>query len=248
MLHICLSLKFDAYRLLKFTAIFIVFNLYITKSNAQGNFKEGVIIFKVDSVISDKPMDSIDLTLSEIRLFKKNNLGKAEIIKAQPKNPANIDTFTEIINEKGKYFIYDPQLGELVRKYAVLLTIDDIKKGRAELAFKGKIRDFTFKKSSQKKILLKIPVEKVYRIEKDINTTLELAVARDIETSFGFFFPEYLKLNGTPFQFYYEENNILYHLTAESITEKALDDDLFMVGSEYDVFPMETVLSSSYKN
>ncbi|WP_159468244.1 hypothetical protein [Dyadobacter sp. 3J3] len=216
--------------------------------NAQIKFTQGVIIYKVDSVLTGKPKDSIDITLSEIKLFKKNNLFRADVTTVQPKNPENFNTFSEIINEKGKYFLYDPQLGELVKKLAVLLTIDDIKQGRAELGFKGKIREFTFKTSSQKYTLLNIPVKKMYRIEKEKNETLELALAEDIKTSFGFFFPEYLKLDGTPLQFYYEENDILYHLTAESVTEMAIDDDLFTIGPEYDIFPLSTVLSSFGKN
>jgi len=226
----------------------LIFIFSGTNVNAQNNFSEGVIIFKVDSVISDRPKDSIDITVSKIRLFKKNNLGRSEIIKVEPRNGNTVYTETEVINEKGKYFIIDPQLGPLVKKHAVLLTFDDIKEGRAEFAFKGKIREFAFKRSLQKDSLLKILVEKMYRIEKQTNKTLELAVARDINTSFGFFFPDYLKLDGTPFQFYYEENNILYHLSAESITKKALDNDLFTIGSEYDIFPLETVLSSFKKN
>lgn len=225
--------------------IFILSTIHV---NAQVKFIEGVIVYKVDSIISDKPKDSSNISISEIRIYKKNNLRRMDLISPPSTESSPSYIITQILNEKGLYFTIESQLFDNTKKSALFQTIEEIEKNKAEHKITNKIPEFRFKESAKKRMVLGAQVETVYRVEKDPNRTWQLLVAKNIDTSFGFFFTEYLYLTGTPLQFYFDDNTTIYHLTAQSLTEKVIDDDLFVIGKEYDITPYNTEKSPFKKN
>ncbi|MEO6684411.1 MAG: hypothetical protein ABIN24_00540 [Dyadobacter sp.] len=216
--------------------------------NAQIKFTEGVIIYKVDSVVSDKPVNSSNISVSEIRLYKKKNLRRMDIISPPSTDSSPAFVISQILNEKGLYFLLESQLFGDTNKLASFESIQEIEKRKAQYALTGKIPEFRFKENSEKRMFFETQVETVYRIEEEPKRIWKLLVAKDIDTSFGFFLPEYLYLTGTPLQFYFDDNTALYHLTAQSIIKKPIDDALFNIGPEYDILPSETKISPSKKN
>lgn len=246
MIHSPFKSSFNKIKKLVVITFFILSAIHVS---AQIKFTEGLIIFKVDSILSHKrSIDSSSVSVSEIRLYKKNNLCRMDIIS--PPSTDSIPTFviSQILNEKGMYLFWTPQPSDNERRFASFETIEEIEKRKAQYALTGKIPKFRFKENAIKRMVFGARVETVYRIEKELNRTWKLLVARDIDTSFGFFLPEYLYLTGTPFQFYFDDNTAIYHLTAQSLTEKVIDDDLFIIGKEYDIIPSEPKSSPSKKN
>jgi hypothetical protein len=228
--------------------IAFIFVLNVINASAQGEFTEGVIIFKVDSIISDKPIDSSGVSVIEIRLYKKNNLRRLDIISPPSTSSTPAFIISQIINEKGRYFLIESQIFDNDRKTALFETIDEIEQSRAQYVLTGKIPEFKVKDISEKTMVFETQVETVYRIENDPKRTWELLVAKNLDTSFGLFLTEYINLPGTPFQFYFDDNTVLYHMTAQSLTKKTLDNDLFTVGQEYDVVPFGIGISPFKKN
>lgn len=231
-------------RFTKFSKLLILISILSgISANAQIKFNEGVIIYKVDSILSDKPIDSSNISIGEIRIYKKNNLRRMDFISPQSTESTPSYIITQILNEKGLYFTIESQLFDNTKKSALFQTIEEIEKSKAEHKITNKIPEFRFKESAKKRTVFGAQVETVYRVEKDPNRTWQLLVAKNIDTSFGFFFTEYLYLTGTPFQFYFDDNTTIYHLTAQSLIEKAIDDDLFVIGKEYDITPYNTKTS-----
>lgn len=243
------SLTFSFEKVSKLLASILIFILIGTNVKAQSKFTEGVIIFKVDSIISDKPIDSSSISVSEIRLYKKNNLRRMDIISPPSTDSIPPLIITQILNEKGMYLLFDSPLFNNARKSASFYKIEEIEQSPAHYAISGKITHCTYRETSKKAIVLGTQVETVYRAEKDPDRTWKLLVAKNIDTSFGLFLPEYQKLTGTPLEFYFDDNNIeLLHLTAQSIIEKPIDDALFNIGPEYDILPSKTKKSPLNKN
>ena len=244
------SFKPSLNKMKKAVVIAFVFMLSAIHVNAQVKFTEGVIIFKVDSILSHKrPIDSSSVSVSEIRLYKKNNLRRMDIISPPSTSLSPSYVITQILNEEGMYLVIDSPLFDSSRKSATFETIEELEQRPAHFAISGKITHCTYRETSKKTIVLGTQVETVYRAEKDPDRTWKLLVAKNIDTSFGLFLPEYQKLTGTPLEFYFDDNNIeLLHLTAQSIIEKAIDDALFTIGPEFDILPSETKISPSKKN
>ncbi|MCF0058177.1 hypothetical protein [Dyadobacter sp. CY356] len=234
----------------KAVVIAFVFMLSAIHVNAQVKFTEGVIIFKVDSILSHKrPIDSSSVSVSEIRLYKKNNLRRMDIISPSTPDSMSSFTITQILNEKGMYLVIDSPLLNSLRKSASFETIEELEQRPAHFAISGKITHCTYRETFKKVIVLGTQAETVYRVEKDPDRTWKLLVAKNIDTSFSLFLPEYQKLTGTPLEFYFDDNNIeLLHLKAQSITEKPIDDALFTIGPEFDILPAETKISPSKTN
>lgn len=233
----------------KSIVIALITILSATNVQAQIKFTEGVIIYKVDSILSNKPTDASSISVSEIRLYKKNNLRRMDIISPPSADSMSSFTITQILNEKGMYLVIDSPLFNSLRKSATFETIEKLEQGPARFAISGRITHCTYGETFKKDMVLGTQAETVYRVEKDPDRTWKLLVAKNIDTSFGLFLPEYQKLAGTPLQFYFDDNNIeLLHLTAQSITEKPIDDALFTIGPEFDILPSETKISPSKKN
>ena len=194
---------------------------------AQMPFQEGVIRYKADTISWTEP-NSPPFFPTQTIVYKKGNVLRIEIWRANKLDSTDIMKDIYIRNEKGAYLFTESTkpLNVMLNSIALYMTHEEEKQFKAEQALQG-MKFYTVDRALQKTTWLSLPAEIVLLKGNSNQKSLEAIITKAIDIPLGAFFDPVSKLPGTPLQFVLAERGWQIRLTATNLKAQALADSLF---------------------
>ncbi len=201
---------------------------------AQPIFKEGVLIYKADTLerLSANPNP---MRVVQMKVYKKGDLARQEMILVDPINRSDTVQIVQIRNTNGIYICLGAE------KIAVLTTYEEEKLDKANRTASGHLETYKVEKTGQEVQLLGITTERVFLKKTDNTKSLEALVSIDLESPVAVFFEPLSQVKGTPLQFSDQEQDWIIIYTAIAIKPQIVSPQLFDIDPAFMVVNMKQV-------
>lgn len=223
---------------MKITIVIFLFLIFSSITKAQNVFREGLIVYKCDSATNQKGNRLLSI-YREIRLYKKNDLYRLETIKRNLNNKLDDEIEVQIINENGKYIFNDSDIS--LKQISLFVSVEEEKQLLSQRALTGQLYVYEVEKTISHKPILNFLVEEIILENMNTRQYIHVVLTKDIKTSFGLFYEQYRKLEGTPFQFYDHEGDTSFHYNVVSIKQMKLSNEMFYLKKNYKVLTLDQI-------
>ena len=208
---------------------------YVVVSQAQPDFKEGFLLYKVDTLerLSANPTP---FPVVQMKFYKKGDLARHEMILVDNRKPFDTLRTVQIRNANGIYICMENM------KTAILMTYEEEKLDKANRAANGYPATYSVEKTGQKVSLLGILTERVLLKNADKTKPLEALVSANLDSPVTLFFESLSQVIGTPLQFSEREEDWIIRYTAIAIKSQPVASQLFDVDPGFTVITMKQML------
>ncbi len=228
--------------------LFLVYTTLLLSSLdliAQSTFEEGVLVYKADTL---KRLDftSAPFYVSQMRIYKKGNLIRQEVIHFNLSNSSDTIRTTQIRNAKGVYLCLEGRSD--AESMAILRSYEDERLEREDRVAKGYLKPYAIKKTGQKKQLIGISTERIIIQGVDKTKQIETLVSEGINVPVGLFYEPLREIKGTPLQFVDYDGGWATRYTAVAVEPRKIDAKLFEVDPKFMVVSMKQMLEMGDPN
>ncbi|WP_247235256.1 hypothetical protein [Telluribacter sp. SYSU D00476] len=218
-------------------SLFLLSGIQIGKATAQAGFKEGILIYRVDTVRSLVSHPAA-FRGAQFKLYKKGDLMRIERTKVNHFRPATKEVTIQIRNKKGIYTTGETRF----KPMAIFMSYDEERINKSKAVSQGMVKTYTSRRTGQRSTILSMPTEKVIITGSGESQLLEAQVTKALDVPVKQFFEHLQGVEGTPLQFTDYEYGWLVRYTLESVKAQPLPDELFRIDPKMEVKTMEQVL------
>ncbi|HKR04362.1 MAG TPA: DUF4412 domain-containing protein [Bacteroidia bacterium] len=193
--------------------------------NAQ-KIDEGKAVFEISYPDADIPDEQMAMMPTESSMFFKEDQARVEMKMGMGMNQVMI------FDNKNK--IMTILMDMMGNKIAIKMTEDDIKKRKEK---EGK-QDYDVKITDETKDIAGFKCKKAIITGKD-GSSFDLYFTDQIAYKNGDWISEYKNINGFPLQYKITQGNMTMQMTAKSVAKEKVDDEKFVIPSDYKSMTME---------
>ncbi|WP_020598097.1 hypothetical protein [Spirosoma panaciterrae] len=211
---------------------------------AQTPFREGVLTYKADTI---RRLESIPAAyiISKVVVFKKDDLLRIEIWRFNRLNKSVTEKLIQIWNKKGTYLFseHSEPIWARVDKSAIFMTHEEEQQLQNKRSQFGAIKSFAVNKVSQHIKWFNLDTEKVeLKGGQEYGGALpEAIVSTSINIPMSKLFDSAFELPGTPLQFPISEYGWLIQLTATTLKQTDVPDNLFEINTSFKLKSMADI-------